>query len=650
MKKGLSGLWELPTNADLRAIGLDLQRDNRAVLDSLREATGVEDLEVYLSVLRDAGLASTRFAIRPDVLSSALIGVLINAPDASLSLRRRRGEFDPKRATRLVAYAFAISLENASGAWARLSGEAILTLVRHARSAGRSIRWTLLLLRNINERRETKTLFHPEVVFAPNRVHPDAPAVGRYFAEVRSAITRSDLDIELIGHLARSRHSWVLPYIEILVELSTAEAGRLGLIICSVTNHTVLNRLTNLSLFLISTYRIIGSAFPPDAPPALTPAEKQIMAALIQRHLHFVQETAWPILSATGEKDFKDPHLALARGVIASSFAVINELIGRDRSVDLSEQVLRTLLIARQALETAHSPEDLAYLERNEALLQVAAATAASDVAAIYANTLQRLADGGTPESMTDAFYDLFYFCASRGDPAIFANAALLLTQCSKIVAGEPILPVVLESIKKVGPRGRSHEFADVIFSLCDFFIEKLQQTQEGGAAETLPDLFDFAAQIASGLERPSEIVDRMNRLRAMLDQGQCSPLFLEAALGIAQRAQYLLRERWPKSKDQIPFDTVFVEVSEDELLAFAADEGDLARFSGWRMLVLGRTRYSTSQETRHEYRCTYLDVADEASGGIIRAGDLVDGVVQRILDRSAAAAVLRSSGDDSFD
>ncbi len=140
---------------------------------------------------------------------------------------------------------------NAYGAWGRLDDQAILIIVDYLRLAGNSIRFALLALRQINNVRTAKVPFDPKCVFAPNNVHPTAPLVGYYWADICNAINMEQLDEDTASRLSHSEHAWILPYVYYLLDLTLLQRVRLGLIICKVESQSILSRLTNSLQFLI---------------------------------------------------------------------------------------------------------------------------------------------------------------------------------------------------------------------------------------------------------------------------------------------------------------------------------------------------------------------------------------------------------------
>ncbi len=101
--KDVGGKYRLPSVSEARAMGVDIAERNKPVLSNLSTITKIDDIEAYLVVLEEAGLAhATRYSIQPDLVGGALLRLVLNTPDLSNSLKRRRGEFNRARVTGLV--------------------------------------------------------------------------------------------------------------------------------------------------------------------------------------------------------------------------------------------------------------------------------------------------------------------------------------------------------------------------------------------------------------------------------------------------------------------------------------------------------------------------------------------------------------------
>jgi len=630
------GKLDLPTAAQLRRLGVDV---NRQVLGTLSSMLGVDDPSAYLSVLAEMGLDRTRYAIQPDLIASALLSLMLNSSDTPTSLKRKRGEFDQEKTMRMVDSAYGLSAGNASAAWARLSDGAIVALMSYSRLSGKSIRFSLLLMRSMNERRSAKVPFDADMIFAPNNVHPEAPDVGRCFADVRAAIRKGAVETDSVAHFAESPHAWVLPYVRSLLDLSLLEEARLGYLICSIQSQPTLSRLTNLTNFLFCVQQTLSVAFSQSQPRSLTAAERAELGRLIERLLHFVRTQAWPTIVSVDDRTYTEMYLILARALIVSSYAIVNQLRGYKEDSNTRRQAMEGLAIARLALRVASSPEDLAFLDRNQAWLETADIVDAEPAAEVYFKTFDTMATYAKPDAFTGIIEDFLCICVSRKAPQLLDALLTRLTRIPPhLITPERIISGVFEQLVELQESGQGELVERLIVPYCTFFSGMLRHTEVQEAAEDLAQMIALASN-ASGSRRKTleELISLVRHLRSILEQGSCSSVFVAAVLKGAQVAQQLLRLRGDVAA-LIPFETAFRIFASDELRQFAEDESDHARLRVLESVTMAFTSYRSPNGDVHSSLNFYPAISDIDVGKNVGAREFIEVICDRIRRKYAAS------------
>jgi hypothetical protein len=550
--KDNEGQLRLPTVREARSMGVDVSARNKPMLSNLSRITQIDDIDAYLTVLQEAGLASaTRYSIQPDLVGGALLRLVLNTPAVPNSLTRRRGEFNRARVTSLVAGCVRMSYEksqSAYGAWGRLEDQAILTIIDYLRLTGASIRLALLALRDINYARTTKVPFDPEFMFAPNNIHPNAHLVGRYWVEVRNAIDMEPLEEGTAARLSTTEHVWVLPYVYWLLDLTLIQRVQLGLIICNVQSRSILARLTNLHNFLHAITFTLSHAFTQERRERLSDAERNALGRLVDAALAFASERAYPTITAVGDETYKEVYQRLAQMLIGCSFGVANQLLGRTETEVSRQRAMEGLEIARLALRVAPSEDEIAYVDRNLAVLKVADVLDPSEAASVYLATLDEMQQYAGPEAFSAAIADLLILATARRVPELLSVVVPALLKAPRhLIRGELIAgPMVRSLFALIGDeqhysREAYERLPDIIGPLCQVFSGALRATDSEDAAEDFLLLIQLALNASNW--HPfvrDQLLDMFRLARASMDEGVCSPMFIDTILNAATQVLLL--------------------------------------------------------------------------------------------------------------
>ena len=564
-----NGERRIPTAAEAKNNGFDVERRNRETFDTLSKLTNIDDVEEYLSVLDEAGLGKfSRYSMQPDLVGEALLKLVFNTPNVPKFLKRRRGEHDRTRVTQLAMGCWVISMKNSCSTWARLDDETLLTLLDYFRLSGNSIRWVLLALRDINLFRSTKVRFAPEMVFAQNSAHSNAPEVGKYYADVVDFLKRNTLDDDTTIRLALSEHAWLLPYVDDLGDLSNLQRARLGTIICKIEDAELLNRLTNLQNF----FRIINGSFVKaftGKHDQILDSERHAFAALADAAMSFATEKAYPIMVAAADEEFKSLYSYLGRMLNFCGFGVANQLFGRSETQVSRQQARNALEIARHAFKIAQSDEDIAYVDRNYVLLEVFEVSDPRDMADIYLKTLDHMQNYADANGFTGLILDSLLVASVRDKPEFASYIIAALSRYpTEIILGEKIVePMVLALQTLIGEHDEYERIENIVCTLCTMVAYTLRGTKSEEAAQDLLTLFILAVN-ASGRNHNirDQLIDLFVKLRECMDKDECSSTFI----GTILKASGQCRTAWQdhmtnlplEVATKIPFDINVSEVS----------------------------------------------------------------------------------------
>lgn len=408
---------------------------------------------------------------------------------------------------------------------------------------------------------------------SPNTILPDAPVVGDYIANVRAVIREGALDTALAARFAESPHSWALPYIRSLIDLSLLEEARLGQIICSIPSKTTLSRLTNLTNFLFCIEQTLSTAFSQSQPRSLTEDERAELGRLIDCFLLFVQAQAWPTIVSGNDTSYTEMYLILARALIVSSYVIGNQMRGYKEVPEARRQALEGLAIARLALKIVSSPENQIFLDRNEVLLKIADIVEPDAITEIYFKAFDAIADYAKPAAFTSIIEDFLLICESRKAPQMLdALLARLVTIPRELIIPEQIIDGIFYQLLALQESGQRELLEKLIVSYCTFFSEVLRHTAAKEPADTFAKMIVLASNALHRHEKTREgLLSLLRHLRSVLDQGSCSSLFITAVLKGAQTGQFTLQLKGDAAL--IPFETTLTVFTIEELNQFTKDE-----------------------------------------------------------------------------
>ncbi len=576
LEKDNEGLYRLPNVAGLRKLGIDVDARNRPILDALKTILGIDDVEPYLSVLEEAGLRTQRYAIQPDMIAAVLLNLMFNSPEASMNLKCKRGEFSIARLARLIHGATQLAFHEAWSAWARLSDRTLSTLVENMRESGSSIRWPMLITRELNRRRNTKVPFNSTRVFAENNAHADAPDVGSFFSELHDRIADDMLGEATISKLASSPHCWVAPYVDALLELSDLEKIQLGLVICSISDTQVLKRLTNLLNFFSFLQDTLASVITRRKEDSLRTAETHAIDKLIDALFDFAVDVAWPTIIQARDRTFKNLYVALARALTTASFAVANELRGHPETEATRRRALIALDIARMALSIAPSSSDLQFIDRNATILLSHEKKSPVEAAKLYIETLNNMKTYADADAYTAAIGDLIFLSKSGSTPQVLETLLLVLAESPpNLVRSEGLIWRVVEAVTSIAPPSKASDptlVVRLLVPLFRFFCEQMRQTEDAEAADGIAHLAMFLANSAVEPKQQEQVAGVFVEAHSSFVENPPSEVFLRALLKGVQLVQVLFRQRGADADSLIPFETILFSPSKDELKSLAQD------------------------------------------------------------------------------
>jgi hypothetical protein len=424
--------------------------------------------------------------------------------------------------------------------------------------------------------------------------------------------------------LARSPHCWALPYVEALLELSELEKIMLGFIICAISDEFILARLTNLDNFFPCVGETLTRAFSPSRQVPFSDLEKQALGKLVEGLFGFTTARAWPTIMAAGDHSYQHLYITLARGLIAASFAVANQLLGREETPTTRRQALEGLEIARAALGIAPSQGDLEYLDRNATLLRAGDVMNPIELAQLYRANLAAMAPYADAKAFTGAIQDLLFASAKREAPqmletllALLADAPRDLVRCEAFI--DQVL-IALIDLSKASDANQAAMASRLTIPFCAFFADRLRQTEDADAAEEIAQLSLLGMNLARGSEGLEQVSRLFTDLNKMLTEESCGALFVTAVLKGAQAAQRVLKTRQGQAGSLVGFNTTFTVFSRERLRELVRDDAERANLGQLNALTLAVTDHVVAGGERYVHMGCFVDlkvndVREAASG-----------------------------------
>ncbi len=581
LEKGDDGLYRIPTVTTLRKLGVDVDRQNRPYLDALNTILEIDDVEAYLSVLSEIGLDPRRFAIQPDLITAVLCDLILNSPATATNLKRRRGEFDADRARRLISGAYTIAPKEACSTWARLSDRTLSQLVWLARESGRSIRYSMLLARSINQRRSTLIPLDIHRQFAASVVHPETHDVGRYLATLRETIAIRPTERAVIAALSASPHVWVAPYCDSLFTLTVPEKLRLGLVICGASHGVVLSRLTNLANFVTSLHDALAHAMARRVENLACDDEIAATGDLVDAVFDFAATRAWPEIVRAGDRGYKSLYSSLARVLATASFIVANSRRGREETATTRGIARAGLEIARLALAIAPSQTDLEFVERNDAVLRSHDMDDPLEAARLYEATLSAMAQFASAGAYTAALEDLLYLSETRAAPQILETLLSFLRNAPPhLVEGERLVWRVVNPLADLAESGEAEQVelgAKLAAPFFRYFAGQMRASEDGEAALAVVQLAKIMANLIRGQAEQNAAINVFCELNASFEEAPPSDLMMRAVLEGAQATHIMLRFYDAPAADKMPFGMDEISFSQADLMTLIRSEAERA-------------------------------------------------------------------------
>ena len=582
LHKTEDGLYEIPNVSQLRDMGVPIDLQNQRLFENLNRILEIDDVAHYFSILEEIGLSDRRYSIQPDLIAATLFNLAFNSPDTPSRLKQRRGEFSAAKLQRLVVGAIQLDAGAAYSAWARLDDRTLSALIGYMRFAGSTIRFPMLMVRELNLRRSNRVPIHNSRLFDANHVHLNAVDVGRYFWRLRQTIGTSVLETGELQGLAAGPYAWAAPFVAELTELSQLEAIQLGRVVCAISDTTVLDRTTNLSSFLrcLQTGLSKAAARQRDAisgkGPRLSDVEEHALDGLVDAVLEFGISKAWPHILKANEPEFGGPYRAVANVMVTASYVVGNQLRGREESEESRQRALVGLDIARLALDVAPQADILHFVDRNSALLLSQRATIPEEVASVYRDILSRMAQYAGAEPYTDAITDLLLRQRHQPSPEVLQTVLTALEEAPhELVIAERIAWEVSDAMSELAGRVQSEDSVDLCrlaSRFFSYFFGRMRLADDDDALIAVGNLARIAANLASRAEQQHEIAKVFVEAYASFDASPPSEVFLAAFITTAQSVQMLFQGRQAAAAALMPIDTQFLIIPRDQLLPFVRD------------------------------------------------------------------------------
>ena len=566
IKEFTSGQWHASSVVELGDVGRGIaDQHNRSVLENLGRIVDVDDAGPYLVALEDAVLSSARrWSLQPDLLGEAYIRLMVNSPVLKAAQKQKRPEYRRTRIAGVIEGAIALSLEKATKNWARLDTPTLLTLVGHLRDRGKSIRLMLVTLRALNAIRSEKLPFDAHDAFAMNNPQSRSAVIGRYYQTVWPALAEGG-DDNTNERLAASEHAWLLPYFEFLHALSPRQRYNLAGLICRVRDQETLSRLTNLSNFVFVLQRYAMQIASIDDPDGWRGIGLDLGAA-IDHIIAFMTGIAMPVLVASGEKDFHEPFEQVARGLLSSSYAILNQLLDRTEAAADYDRALRALNVARTALQIAPDTETLAYVDRNAAALTMRINAGSPEAITFNIDTLTRLETYAGPIYYTYAVVEFLHYASQITAPAAIVQGFEHLLQAA--TKGLVVLPILIPAVSgMVGEFTRPDvdraDAAAPLLAICIYLCTLLVNADDPEAFAAFGHTLEVAI-VYSVEQQSSSIRHFFESSRAILDSEPHSPEFRDSILQAMTLAAFLLRDAGGTS-EPLPFAVTFEQQTAEE-------------------------------------------------------------------------------------
>lgn len=636
------GKYRVPTVAELRAanIGVDVDSLKQPMLNSINSVLEIDDVQAYLSVLDETGLCPYRYAIQPDLIGAVLLNLIFNSPEISDNLKRRRGEFSAARTMRLIDGAIKISEHGAWSAWARLSDRTLTKLISYMREHGKSIRWPMLVTRELNRRRNSKVPFDTDQLLAPNSRHPDAPEVGRYFAALREAISYEMIDDAEVQALGASRHCWAATYVNSLLDLSDFEQLQLCLVICAATDASVLGRLTNLANFLDFIDSTLSGAAARLGEGQLSDAERFACDRVVDALFDFAATRAWPTIAGVDDRSFHELYHAFARSLTVASYFVANQLRGHEESVETRREALVALELARLALVVAPSPSDLQYVDRNSTILRTHEVEDPSEASLLYLEAINAMQPYADAKAYTGAIEDLLFLSFTRSAPHILETLLTILESApSDLVICEKLIWRVWDQLTAENGSGGTIDPAlewRLASSFLRYFSDQLRTTEDAEAANGVAALATHVANLAVTDVLQEEAVQLLADWHSSLEERPPSIVFLSSFLKGVHSIHHILRRRQSAAEARMPFETMFQTIYKADLEAVVENDAERAELEKLASFDIAQTVFHLAG---HVVVCTGI-MMELAPGASRRDMATIEPLCQRFIRSAASSAI----------
>ena len=412
------GQSRLPEIGEIEFQDFDILANLKQELtNNLRELLRFSDIDAQFSVLQEIGLGHTsRYSLQPDLLGESLFRLILNSPSVSKRLVRRRREFSRARASELIMCACAIGMDNAVANWARLDDDTISLLVLYTRESGASIRWPLLLLRKLNENRSAKTRFDTDLVFSDSGKHPAAAGVGDYYNNIIAEITHGVHTDSERRELALSEHSWVLPYIDFLEDLSLSQRTSLCRIISHIkidthsTHHVsdIKNCIAVYHSFI--AHRLSSRTSDPE------PSETEFVSTVAAAAVTFSKNVAHPVMATIDFDEFDDVVQAFASLISTLTYGFANHQFGRGVNKEQLNSLITLASDARVYVEHLDDTDSICLWERNLAALVSVSGRRTDAVMSAYDVAVGRICRTKSTEQLSGALRDYIITICEYGD------------------------------------------------------------------------------------------------------------------------------------------------------------------------------------------------------------------------------------------
>jgi len=468
--KNAAGQLDIPTVGQVGKMGVDVaEKGNRKTLANLSTVTEIDDVESYLVLLDEAGYSRLRhWAVQPDLLGQTLIEFVVNSSSTSMWLRQKRPGFDRQRVSRLIHGVVALSMERTTQNWAKLDDETLIVLTQLLQTQGKSIRFMLVIIRQLNELRDSKVPFDPRLAFGDPNQDGRGAEVGAYFDDVHSYLSKPSGGGEELDRLGASEHAWLLPYFEFLLDLSPEKKLMIASLICRV-DLSLLERLTNVANFgIVLMNYALNIAF---AERGMRNHPELPLGRFVDETMSFLGDRCFPALIRSGDRDFKDPYRIIQTALQSCSFAILNALLSREETPESRYRAIKALSVAREALEIAPDADELAKLERTLGALKLIDAQSEREAADTYWETLDRMKDYASPAEYTGTLVDFLGLSAQRGAFSSVKEGFDRIAQLpAELLVAKDIASVAeIISADVVSGGGDQTEKCRILVGICDF-------------------------------------------------------------------------------------------------------------------------------------------------------------------------------------